>query len=82
MSRWVFIFPPSVDPTTPPLSLARIRASALSHLAGRVQLNFLDENRKFSRYAVDLVLSSDMENWLKEALERPLPAQFKGYVAR
>ena len=31
---------------------------------------------------MDLVLSSDMENWLKEALERPLPAHFKGYVAR
>jgi len=52
---FAFIYPPSVDPTTPPLALARIEGTADYYFGGDWDFAFFDENQKFARYAMELV---------------------------
>ncbi len=54
--KFVFIYPPSADPTCPPLCLSRIKGAAESIFKG-FQFDFFDENNAFVRYVINSVLS-------------------------
>ena len=80
MLSFVFIYPPSADPTTAPLTLARIKGAVEHCLHGKMRAVFLDENRRFVKYVIDVVLSGELERWGKDALEAPLPREFKAHL--
>ena len=72
MLSFAFIYPPSVDPTTPPLALARIEGTADYYFGGDWDFAFFDENQKFAKYAMELVLSGAVGRWVIDALNVPL----------
>ena len=69
--KFVFVFPPSVDPTTPPLSISRIKGALEYILKDRIKAEFLDENYGFVRYVFASILSQTT-NPLKEELLKSL----------
>ncbi len=55
---FLFIYPPSADPTIPPLSLARIKP-----LADRIfNTDYLDENIEFIYYVISRVIEENRKN--------------------
>lgn len=51
--RFLFVYPPSVDPTLPPISLARIKPFAERYYPAE----FLDENLEFLYHVISTVIS-------------------------
>ena len=68
--RCVFLFPPSFDPTAPPLSLSRIKGCIETTLR-EIDAQFLDENYGFVRYVLSLPLS-EKEDPIKDDLMKSL----------
>jgi len=82
MLRLSFVYPPSADPTTPPLALARIKGAAGFYLGDKCNFRFLDENQRFARYTIDLVLSGAIQEWVSEAQARPLFGELRRYLEK
>ena len=71
--RFVFLFPPSSDPTVPPLSLSRIKGCIEYILKDKgVRADFLDENYGFVRFVLSFPFLSEKENPLKEDVLKSL----------
>ncbi len=77
MLSFLFVYPPSADPTTPPLSLARIKGALENYFPRGNESRFLDENQRFSKYVIDLAVSGALKNWLREAGEQAIPGEFR-----
>ncbi len=69
--KFVFLFPPSSDPTTMPLSLCRIKGAG-KHLIRDINIEVLDENYGFVRYVISTFLSSESEPFFKERILKSL----------
>ncbi len=80
MLKFLFVYPPSADPTTPPLGLARLMGAAKRYLGANANFRFEDENRRYVRYVIDMVLSGQLHEWLEEASKAPIPDEFRRHL--